>query len=77
MLAAGFLINRGVTPSNNLPYFMSFVSEWAIVDLDCWADWLFVRIISNGWVEIVDIMPAIIPDVKEFRLSCFPCSYRE
>jgi hypothetical protein len=74
VLAAGFLINLGATPSNILPYFTK-VTNYFVIDIF----WFFicvacvlVLIISKGWVSRVEIMPAPIPEIAELYPNYLP-----
>lgn len=85
MLAAGFFINLGATPSNIFPYFKSFNNytgmevslTWKILAFNFDFDACFlVLMIYRGWVDKVAIRPAPIPETNEFKPNYFPLQYK-
>lgn len=83
MLAAGFFINRGNTPSNSRPclimlnnssIMLSFFADFNFNFVSIGA-WLRVLIIYKGCVERVEIKPAHMPALMESNPCYFPFIY--
>lgn len=72
-------MSLGATPSKSFPYFIKSMSCLAIESSLFWLirTWIWVRMMSNGWVINVDIIPDEIPEINELRPIRLPYSYKE